>query len=76
METTNLIEVTKDQFFTSLCAEQKDVIATTIEGGAHGNFFPLVDLWHYRSNQSNVFGKTIEHGSPKQHLNKYYLTSK
>lgn len=72
----NLIEVDKSQFFNALHAEQKNIVTTTIEGGGKGNFFPLTDMWYYYPNQSNVFGKTIEYGSPNQHLNKYYLASK
>ena len=73
--TNELTEVTKDQFFSTLCAEQKNVITNTIEGGSNVNFYPLIDIWYYTPNHSNIFGKTIEFGTNGKHLNKYYLSS-
>jgi hypothetical protein len=74
--TNQLTEVTKENFFDTLCTEQKNILTNTIEGGRNGNFFPLTDIWYYAPNQSNVFGKTVEFSTTNKHLNKYYLASK
>ncbi len=56
------IQVTKEQFYSKLMAEKKDVI-TNWQGNltSTGKYYPCTMLFEYRQGR-NLFGKTIDLG--------------